>query len=76
MSLCPPGFIEPCLPIVSRMVPSGLQRVYEIKHDGFRFICRRDGEHREGGKGPHSDLSQVVFVPLVCAHCGGPDVSK
>ena len=63
MSLCPPGFIEPCLPIVSRMVPSGLQWVYEIKHDGFRFICRRDSEHREGGKGPHSDLSHGGLRP-------------
>jgi uncharacterized ferredoxin-like protein len=26
------------------MVPSGAQWVHEIKHDGFRFICRR---HRE-----------------------------
>jgi ATP-dependent DNA ligase len=24
-------------------VPSGPQWVHEIKHDGFRFICRRDG---------------------------------
>jgi bifunctional non-homologous end joining protein LigD len=25
-------------------VPTGAQWAYEIKHDGFRFICRRDGE--------------------------------
>jgi bifunctional non-homologous end joining protein LigD len=25
-------------------VPSGPQWSYEIKHDGFRFICRRDGD--------------------------------
>jgi bifunctional non-homologous end joining protein LigD len=25
------------------MVPSGPQWVHEIKHDGFRFICRREG---------------------------------
>jgi hypothetical protein len=24
-------------------VPSGPQWVHEIKHDGFRFICRREG---------------------------------
>jgi ATP-dependent DNA ligase len=35
----PPGFIEPCLPTVSRAVPTGPQWAYEIKHDGFRFIC-------------------------------------
>jgi bifunctional non-homologous end joining protein LigD len=26
------------------MVPSGPLWVHEIKHDGFRFICRRDGD--------------------------------
>jgi hypothetical protein len=26
-------FIEPCLPTVSRTVPTGPQWVYEIKHD-------------------------------------------
>ena len=39
----PPGFIEPCLPTPADMVPSGPQWVHEIKHDGFRFICRREG---------------------------------
>jgi hypothetical protein len=32
------GFIEPCLPTVSRIVPTGAEWPYEIKHDGFRFI--------------------------------------
>ena len=40
----PPGFIEPCLPTLADTVPSGPQWAYEIKHDGYRFICRRDGE--------------------------------
>lgn len=40
----PPGFIEPCLPTLARAVPTGPQWAYEIKHDGFRFICRRDGD--------------------------------
>jgi ATP-dependent DNA ligase len=40
----PPGFIEPCLPTNGRSVPTGPQWAYEIKHDGFRFICRRDGD--------------------------------
>jgi bifunctional non-homologous end joining protein LigD len=40
----PVGFIEPCLPTLARTVPSGPQWAYEIKHDGFRFICRRDGD--------------------------------
>ena len=38
----PPGFIEPCLPTNAHTVPTGQQWAYEIKHDGFRFICRRD----------------------------------
>ena len=40
----PPGFIEPCLPTLADAAPSGPQWVYEVKHDGFRFICRRDGD--------------------------------
>jgi bifunctional non-homologous end joining protein LigD len=39
----PPGFIEPCLPKPADLVPSGPQWAYEIKHDGFRFICRSEG---------------------------------
>jgi bifunctional non-homologous end joining protein LigD len=40
----PAGFIEPYLPTPGHTVPTGPQWAYEIKHDGFRFICRRDGE--------------------------------
>jgi bifunctional non-homologous end joining protein LigD len=40
----PTGFIEPCLPTSSRTVPDGSRWAYEIKHNGFRFIARRDGE--------------------------------
>jgi bifunctional non-homologous end joining protein LigD len=40
----PTGFIEPCLPTLGHTVPSGPQWVHEIKHDGYRFICRRDGD--------------------------------
>jgi bifunctional non-homologous end joining protein LigD len=41
---CPPGFVEPCLPTLGQTVPAGPQWAYEIKHDGFRFICRREGD--------------------------------
>jgi bifunctional non-homologous end joining protein LigD len=34
-------FIEPCLPTFSRLVPTGAQWAYEIKHDGFRFLAVR-----------------------------------
>ena len=37
-------FIEPCLPTVSRTVPTGPQWAYEIKHDGFRFLAVRQGK--------------------------------
>jgi bifunctional non-homologous end joining protein LigD len=40
----PVGFVEPCLPTLGSAVPTGPQWVYEIKHDGFRFICRREGD--------------------------------
>jgi ATP-dependent DNA ligase len=38
----PAGFIEPCLPTLGHAVPDGPRWAYEIKHDGYRFICRRD----------------------------------
>ena len=38
----PAGFIEPCLPTLADTVPTGPQWVHEIKHDGYRFICRRE----------------------------------
>jgi ATP-dependent DNA ligase len=38
----PPGLVEPCLPTNGHAVPAGPQWAYEIKHDGYRFIVRRD----------------------------------
>jgi bifunctional non-homologous end joining protein LigD len=38
----PRGFIVPCVPTNGPAVPSGPQWVHEIKHDGYRFICRLD----------------------------------
>jgi bifunctional non-homologous end joining protein LigD len=32
------------LPTLARMAPTGSEWVHEITHDGFRFICRRDGD--------------------------------
>jgi ATP-dependent DNA ligase len=58
-----PGFIEPCLPIVSRTVPTGACWAYEIKHDGFRFICRRDGERvRCYSRGGHDWSAQLPAI--------------
>ena len=39
-----PLFIEPCLPTISRTVPTGSQWAFEIKHDGFRFLAVRQGK--------------------------------
>jgi hypothetical protein len=40
----PTGFIEPCLPTPSRTVPVGAGWAFELKHDGYRFVARRDGD--------------------------------
>ena len=32
------------MPTNGRTVPTGPQWAYEIKHDGFRFICSREGD--------------------------------
>jgi bifunctional non-homologous end joining protein LigD len=40
----PPGFIRPCLPTNASTLPAGADWAYEIKFDGFRFICRRDAD--------------------------------
>ena len=38
----PPGFIQPCLPTRADKAPSSVNWIYEIKHDGFRMMVRRD----------------------------------
>jgi bifunctional non-homologous end joining protein LigD len=61
--LHPPGFIEPCLPTVSRIVPTGPQWAFEIKHDGFRFICLRHGKRvRAFSRGGHDWSEQLPAV--------------
>jgi len=42
--LFPQGFVAPMLATLAREVPAGPQWVHEIKHDGYRMICRRDGD--------------------------------
>ena len=64
----PPGFIAPCLPTNGRAVPTGPQWVYEIKHDGFRFVCRREGDwvrvfSRRGID--HSDRAPAIVEALM-----------
>jgi ATP-dependent DNA ligase len=40
--LKPPGFIEPALSMLTKQAPSGPRWLHEIKHDGYRLICRID----------------------------------
>jgi len=43
-SMRPVGFIEPCIPTVSKVAPSGPQWLHEVKHDGYRLIVRKADE--------------------------------
>jgi ATP-dependent DNA ligase len=42
--LHPQGFIAPCLSTLARDVPDGPHWAHEIKHDGYRMICRREAD--------------------------------
>ena len=56
-------FIEPCLPTISRTVPSGPQWAYEIKHDGFRFLAVRQGKRaRIYSRGGHDWSKQLPAI--------------
>ena len=61
----PTDFIEPCLPTVSRTVPTGAGWAYEIKHDGFRFICRRDGDRVRVFSRRGHDWTTVGYMSLL-----------
>jgi bifunctional non-homologous end joining protein LigD len=56
-AVLPSGFIEPCLP-TSAQPPRGEQWLHEIKHDGFRVICRKAGDHVKLFSRPGNDLSK------------------
>ena len=56
----PKGFIDPCLPTLARSVPEGAHWVYEVKHDGFPFIARRDGDRVRGFSRNARDLTGKV----------------
>jgi bifunctional non-homologous end joining protein LigD len=64
----PPGFIEPCLPTLGSAVPSGPKWAYEIKHDGFRFICRREGDRvRVFSRGGYDWTDRVPLIAKALA---------
>jgi bifunctional non-homologous end joining protein LigD len=54
----PAGFIAPCLPTKTDMLPSGSQWLHEIKHDGFRIIARKTGAQVRLYSRPGNDLTR------------------
>src|SRR3954470_3939644 len=40
----PPGFIQPCQPVLSDTVPTGPGWIHELKHDGYRLLVVKDGD--------------------------------
>jgi bifunctional non-homologous end joining protein LigD len=57
------SFIEPCLPTISRLVPTGPGWAYEIKHDGFRFLAVRQGKRvRVFSRGGHDWSKQLPAI--------------
>jgi bifunctional non-homologous end joining protein LigD len=68
-------FIEPCLPTISRTVPTGRQWAYEIKHDGFRFLTVRQGKRvRVYSRGGHDWSKQLPAIAdsLQACPCARP----
>jgi bifunctional non-homologous end joining protein LigD len=64
----PVGFVEPCLPTLGSAVPSGPKWAYEIKHDGFRFICRREGDRvRVFSRGGYDWTDRVPLIAKALA---------
>jgi bifunctional non-homologous end joining protein LigD len=64
----PAGFVEPCLPTLGSAVPSGPKWACEIKHDGFRFICRREGDRvRVFSRGGYDWTDRVPLIAKALA---------
>jgi bifunctional non-homologous end joining protein LigD len=39
-----PGFVDPCLAMLTDRAPSGARWIHEIKYDGYRVQAHRDGD--------------------------------
>jgi ATP-dependent DNA ligase len=37
----PPGFVAPCIPVLSKRVPTGPLWLHEVKQDGYRMMAQR-----------------------------------
>jgi bifunctional non-homologous end joining protein LigD len=42
LKMRPPGYIDPVVAVLTERAPSGPRWIHEIKHDGYRLICRID----------------------------------
>jgi bifunctional non-homologous end joining protein LigD len=63
MPLYPADFVEPCLPLISRTVPTGSPWAYEIKHDGFRLLAVRQRKQvRIYSRGGHDWSKQLPTI--------------
>jgi ATP-dependent DNA ligase len=54
----PTGFIAPCLPTKADSPPSAPVWLHEIKHDGFRLVARKDGDHVRLYSRPGNSLTE------------------
>jgi ATP-dependent DNA ligase len=64
------GFVEPCLPTISRTVPTGPGWAYEIKHDGFRFVCVSQRKRvRVFSRGGHDWSKQLPTIVEAVQGC-------
>jgi ATP-dependent DNA ligase len=54
---CRRASIAPCLPKSALQPPYGGEWLHEIKHDGFRVIARKDGDHIKLYSRPGNDLT-------------------
>jgi hypothetical protein len=71
----PPGFIQPCQPIVSLKAPTGPQWVHELKHDGFRIVVHKDGDDIRLWSRNGRDWS-VEFAAITVAVIAAPTQEK
>jgi ATP-dependent DNA ligase len=62
--LSPEGFIEPCQPVLSGVVPVGPDWVYELKHDGWRILARKNGDRVRLKRGFPTSREERTMKPL------------
>ena len=62
----PPGFILPAKPVLSAVVPTGTNWIHELKHDGYRLLCRKERDRVQlwsrNGRDWTSELVAIVLA--------------